>query len=169
MERASAASVASTPLGSVTGYFAMRDMAVLRDDADHFAAHPGGARLAIGHHALGGRDDGDAQAVHDARQVVAPLVHAQAGRGDPLDLLYHWVAGVVLQPYFELRLAFLVANRESVDVALVLQHLRDRHLDLRGGNADDGLPDHLGVADAGQHIGNGIGHAHAFNPPTSSP
>src|SRR5262249_48298883 len=134
----------------------------LRDDADHFATYPGGARLAVGHHALRSGHDGDTETVHDSRQVVAPLVHAQAGRGDAFDLLDHWLAGVVLQPDLELRLAFLLTNRESVDVALVLQHLRDRYLDLRGGNADGGLANRLGVADAGQHVGNGIGHAHAF-------
>src|SRR5258707_425554 len=58
MDSASAASVASTPFGRVTGYFAMRDMAASAkgcpcDDAQHFAAHAGGAPLGIGHaHAL---------------------------------------------------------------------------------------------------------------------
>src|SRR5215831_3463449 len=120
MESASAASVASTPLGSVTGYFAMRDMAgrssVSGDNAQHFATDPGGARLAVGHHALGGGDDGDAQPVHDLRKVVAPLVHAKPRSGDALDLFDHRLAGVVLQPDLELRLAFLVAHGETLDV-----------------------------------------------------
>src|SRR5712691_2917086 len=164
MERASAASVASTPLGRVTGYFAIRDMAdFLGDDAEHFAANTGGARLAIGHDALGGGDDGDAESVHDARQLVAPLVHAQSRGGHALDFLDHGLVRVVLQADLELRLAFLLADGEAVDVSLVLQHLGDRNLDLGRRNADHGLSDHLGVADAGQHVGNGIGHAHAEN------
>src|SRR4029078_9671399 len=42
----------STPFGSGIGFLAMRDMAGSSgDDADHFAADAGGARLAVGHHA----------------------------------------------------------------------------------------------------------------------
>src|SRR6478735_5820962 len=66
----------STSLGSGTGYFAIRDMAVsIRcgcaassgDDAEDFAAHAVGAGLAVGHHAARGRQDRDAEPVHDAR------------------------------------------------------------------------------------------------------
>src|SRR5512134_1506057 len=60
----------STPLGTGMGLFAMRDMAgSLRDDAEHFAADAGGARLAVGHHAARGGDDRHAQAVHDLGQA----------------------------------------------------------------------------------------------------
>src|SRR5512147_939805 len=76
----------STPLGTGMGFFAMRDMSgSLRDDAEHFAADAGGARLAVGHHAARGRDDRHAQPVHHLGQAVAVLVDAQAGLGDALD------------------------------------------------------------------------------------
>src|SRR5262245_33197163 len=49
------ASVTSTFAGSGMGWLPMRD--ILRylesgDDAEHFAAHAGGARFAVGHHAM---------------------------------------------------------------------------------------------------------------------
>src|SRR5882672_4148740 len=68
----------STPFGSGTGYLAIRDMAASGNDAEDFAADAVGARLAIGHDAARGRQDRHAQAIHDARNVVASLVDAQA-------------------------------------------------------------------------------------------
>src|SRR5688572_1749171 len=93
-----AARFTSTPFGTATGYFAMRDMAApLCHDAKHFAAHAVGARLAVGHHAARGRKDRHAEAVHDARNVVAPLVDTQSGLRDALQPLDHRAPGVVLQ------------------------------------------------------------------------
>src|SRR5687768_3894027 len=77
----------STPLGTGTGYLAILDMARSRDDAENFTADAVGARLAVGHHAARGREDGDAEAVHDARDVVAAAVHAQARLRHALEAL----------------------------------------------------------------------------------
>src|SRR5437667_196395 len=68
-----AVSVTSTLGGNLIGLFPMRDMASSSsgDDADHFAADAAGARLAVGHEAARGRDDGDAQPVHHARNLAA--------------------------------------------------------------------------------------------------
>src|SRR5437762_8373269 len=89
----------STPFGTAIGYLAMRDMSIppLRHDAKDFAADAVGAGLAVGHHAARGRQDGDAQAVHDLRDVVAALVDAQARLRNALEALDHGLAGVVLQ------------------------------------------------------------------------
>src|SRR3954470_9090121 len=59
----------STPCGTATGIFPMRDISVpsLRDVAEDFAADAACARLAVGHHALGRRDDRHAEAVLDLR------------------------------------------------------------------------------------------------------
>src|SRR3954469_23176566 len=90
------ASVTSTPFGTGTGYFAIRDMAVsigcgckasLGNDAKDFAADAIRARLAVGHDAARSRQDGYAQPVHDARDVFAALVDAQARLGNPLQTL----------------------------------------------------------------------------------
>src|SRR5690606_24006137 len=54
----------STPFGRGIGFLAMRDMCVtpLGHEAQDFSADALLARLRIGHDALGGGDDGDAQA-----------------------------------------------------------------------------------------------------------
>src|SRR5688572_13861804 len=70
----------STPLGSATGYLAMRDILLsLSHNAENFAADAVGARLAIGHDAARGGENRHAQAVHHPGDVVAAAVHPQAG------------------------------------------------------------------------------------------
>src|SRR3954469_10022937 len=159
----------STPFGSGTGYFAILDMAISigcgcwassSNDAEHFAADAVGARLAVGHDAARGGQDRDPEPVHDPRDVVASLVDAQPRLGDALQPLDHRLAGVVLQCDGELLVPAALAHREVLDVALVLQHLRDGRLELGGGHHRFHVPDHLGVADADQHVGDRICHAH---------
>src|SRR5690606_12490218 len=81
--------------------------------------------------------------------------------GDALDLLDHRLAGVVLEADLDERLAVHVAHGEVLDVALVLQDLRDRALHVRGRHEHAGLLRRLRVADAGQHVGDGVTHAHS--------
>src|SRR5690242_5657034 len=72
------ATLTSTPAGIVTGCFPILDISIplhrfhaaLRHDAQHFPAHPGRARLAVGHHAARGGHDGDPQSVHDVGDVL---------------------------------------------------------------------------------------------------
>src|SRR3954471_2757019 len=61
----SALTCTSTPWGTATGIFPMRDISVpsLRDVAEDFAADAGGAGLAVRHHALRRGHDRDAHAV----------------------------------------------------------------------------------------------------------
>src|ERR1700686_2856915 len=77
----------STFGGSLIGLLPMRDMffSPSRDDAQDFAADAGGARLAIGHDAMRGRHNGDAQPVHHPRDIVLSLVDAQSGLRHALD------------------------------------------------------------------------------------
>src|SRR5262245_3043819 len=166
-----AAMVTSTPLGSATGYFAILDMAALGDDAEHFAADAVGARLAVGHHAARGRQDRDAEPVHHARDVVASLVDAQPRLRHALETLDHRPAGVVLEADSELFLraavfvaliAGFVADGEVLDVALVLQYLCDRGLQLGGRHRHFRVPNQLGIADADQHVRDRVAHAHAL-------
>jgi hypothetical protein len=100
--------------------------------------------------------------------VVAALVDAQARARDALDLLDHRLAGVVLEADLDHGLAVVVAHGEVLDVALVLQDLGDGLLHLRCRDDHAHLLRRLRVADAGQHVGDGITHAHNFAP-TSSP
>src|ERR1041384_5604484 len=60
---------------------------------------------------------------------------------------------------FSFRAAF-VTDGEVLDVALVLEDLGDRALQLGRRHHRLRMPDHLGVADPDQHVGDGIGHAH---------
>src|SRR5262245_64029220 len=117
----------STPLGSGTGYFAMRDMAASGDDAEDFAADAVGARLAVGHHAARGGQDRHAQPVHDLRDVVAAAVDAQAGLGDALQALDARAAGVVLQRDAQLFLCAVGAgffdDGEVLDVEIGRAHV----------------------------------------------
>src|SRR4051812_19534893 len=94
-----ASMVTCTLSGRETGYFATRDMfsRSLDHDAEDFAADAGLAGAAVRHHALRRGEDGHAETVHHARNVVAALVDAKAGARDALDLLDHRLAGVVLE------------------------------------------------------------------------
>src|ERR1700744_3510087 len=153
----------STPCGTVIGIFPTRDIAriSLGDVAKNFAADAGGARRASGHHALRVRDGRDTQAVHDRRDRVTAAIDAQAGTAHALDALDDGTTCVVLQRDLELALDAFGLDRERVDIALILQNLGDCHLELRRRHADDRLLNALGVANAGQHVGDRITHAHA--------
>src|SRR5574343_62953 len=156
----------STPAGTVTGIFPTRDISSLlplSDVAQHFATDSGSTCFAVSHHTLGGGDDGHAQAIHDLRNGVATLVHAQARTAHTLDALDDRATGVVLQGDFQLGLAVRGLDLEAVDITFVLQHLGDGHLHLGRGHRHAGLGDHLGVTDAGQQIGDGITHAHVVS------
>src|SRR5687767_6492501 len=165
-----ASTVTWTLSGTTTGYFAMRDISFgsLHHDREHFAAHARFARATVRHHATGGGDDRHAKPVHHARDVVAALVDAKTRARDALDLLDHRLAGVVLEADLDHRLAVVVAHGEVLDVALVLQHLGDGLLHFRCRHDHAHLLRRLRVADAGQHVGDGITHAHVLAP-TSSP
>src|SRR5574337_518861 len=136
----SAVTSTSTPAGTVIGIFPMRDIvfsprrARSGDVAQHFAADTRGARLAVGHNALGRGHDRHAEAVLHLRNRVAALVDAQPRAADALDALDHRPAGVVLERDLEFGLRTLAPDREPVDVALVLQDLGDRDLHLRRGH-----------------------------------
>src|SRR5512139_560665 len=127
------ATVALTPCGRLTGFFATRDMflATSGDDAQHFAALPHGTGLAVGHHALRGGNDHRAHAAQHLGQLVLAAIDPQAGTADPLEAVDDGTALVVLQVDDEARLAGVVLDVEVRDVALVLQDAGDRRLDLR--------------------------------------
>src|SRR5690606_16697265 len=118
------------------------------DVAQDFAAHAGGAGLAIGHHATRGGHDRHAQTVLDLGDGIAATVDAQAGTAHALDELNDGTTGVVLQGDFEFALAFFVDDLEAVDATLVLQDLGNRRLHFGRRHRHGGLLDHLRVADA---------------------
>src|SRR6185312_9582502 len=72
--------VTSTPEGTATGSFPMRDMSVppsLPDVGEDFAAHVVALGLTVGLQAAGRRDDRDAEATQHGRQFGRFCVHPQ--------------------------------------------------------------------------------------------
>ena len=65
--------------------------------------------------------------------------------------------------------ALLVEHREALDVALALEDRRQRLLQLRRRHADDVVHGDVGVADAGVHVRDRIGHRQRARPLTSWP
>src|SRR3989338_563474 len=151
-------SLTSTPPGMVTGFFAILDMFALSprpasgNDAQHFAAEAGLARGAIGHDPFGRGDDRHARAAEDARQPVLGPILTQAGRAHALDALDHPPALEILERDLQRRFTGVADLAPVLDIALVLEHLRDGALDARGRHAHADLLGLLAVADAGQHV-----------------
>src|SRR5690554_692952 len=152
----------STPFGRTIGFLAIRDIAVtpLGHEAQDLAADAVLACLRVGHDALRGGNDGDAEAVEDLRQFGLAAVVAQARARNALHALDDRAAFVVLQLDLELGLGAVLGDARAGDVALVLHDLGDGHLGLRGRHLHRRLADGRRIAHAGQHIGDGISHAH---------
>src|SRR5690348_5668988 len=167
----SAAMVAVTPCGRLTGALAILDMkrsSRLGHDAQDFAALSDRTRLFVRHHALGRGDDHRAHPAEILRQLVLAAVDPQARAADALDAVDDGTSLEILQANRQRRLRAVGFQAIVRDITLVLQHLRDSRLQLRRRELDFGLARGLAVADASQQIGNGVGHAHtAFL--TSSP
>src|SRR5690554_2636649 len=126
----SAWALISTPFGRAMGFLAMRDMCVtpLGHEAQDLAADALLARLRIGHDALGGGDDCDAEAVEHLGQVVLAAVLAQARARVALHMLDDRLALVVLEFDLELALGAVLDHAEVGDVAFVLEDAGDRRL-----------------------------------------
>ena len=117
----------------------------------------------VGHDALGRGDDGDAKAAQDLGQLVRAGVNAQAGLADAAetgnDLL---LAGVVLQGDADDALGAVVDELEALDIALVQENLSDALLHVGSGDVDGLMLGAVRVADAGQHIRNGVCDVHGM-------
>ena len=88
------------------------------------------------------------------------FVHTKAGAADALDALNHGLTCVILQGDFQLGFAVIGFDREAVNVALILQNLRDGNFDFLRRHLDNGFFNHLCVPDACQHVGDRITHTH---------
>src|SRR5258705_11484546 len=131
--------------------------------AQHFAANIGFACVVVGHDALGGRKNGDTQAVVDARQIANRDIDAAAGLGDPRHLADHRLAVEILQLDLELAAAVgMVDTGITADEALILQNLEHADAKPRARRRDLGLLAHLRVVDARDQIADWIVHLHAI-------
>src|SRR3546814_9769268 len=74
------ATVAVTPDGTAIGFFPIRDMGAgsLEYFCQHLAADVLRTRFRVRQNALWRRDDGDAQAIANARQILRPRINAAA-------------------------------------------------------------------------------------------
>src|SRR5690606_5768770 len=158
--------LSSTPLARATGFLATRDMVVspLGHDAQDFAADALLARLRVGHDALGGGNDGDAEAVEDLGQRVLAAVLAQARARHALQGLDHRLALVVLQGDLQFGLGAFLGDAGVDDVTLALEDVGDRDLGLGGRHLHRRLADRGRILDADQHVGDGISHARGLSP-----
>src|SRR5262249_50018192 len=137
--------------------------------ADDFAADIRVAGVVIGHHALGRRQNGNAKAVIDARQIADRHIDAAAGLGHALDFADHRLAVEILELDLELRAAAGVRYAGiAADEALGLEHLEHafalpgaRHRDLR-------FAAHLRVTDTRDHVADRIVHCHRALPTSST-
>src|SRR6478735_4930706 len=157
--------VTSTPEGTEMGALPMRDMrGSLPDVAEDFAADLALARLTVGHQPIAGGQDGHPEATEDTRDAVTLAVDPQAGGGDaPQAGDGAGPVGGVLHRDRQ-HVAGARGGRgdgEAGDVALLLQDRGERDLLLGGRHAHLVVHRRVGVADAGEHVGDGIGQ-HRF-------
>src|SRR5690348_9052643 len=126
----------STPLGIWIGSRPMRDMSEtpLPDVGEDFAAHAALRALLVGEQTVRCRDDRDAEAAEDARQVGRLRVDAQPGLAHAPDTGDRALAvRAVLELDDEVLrrgVALDVLDVEAGDIALLLQDLGDVHLHL---------------------------------------
>src|SRR2546426_5422856 len=139
-----------TPWGIGMGFLPIRDMSgSLPHVGEDFAADLLLACLAIGHHALGRRDERAAHAGEDRRDPVVGDVDPPPRRGHPHEPGDHLlVADAVLEVDAEHVLLLVLEHAEVLDEALLLQQLRDADLELAGGDVALLVLGPAGVADA---------------------
>src|SRR5216110_2818392 len=147
-----------TPCGMGTGFLPMRDISdPLPHVGENFAADLLLACLAIGHHALGRRDERAAHAGEDRRDPVVGDVDPPPRRGHPHEPGDHLlVAEAVLEVDAEHVLLLVLEHAEVLDEALLLQQLRDADLELAGGDVALLVLGPAGVPDAREEVGDGI-------------
>jgi hypothetical protein len=141
----------------------------LPHEAEHLAADAALRGLAAGDHAGRGGQDGGAEAAEHLRQAVVLGVDAPARLGDPLQALDDPLAAVrVLEDDREAQELAVLDDVPALDVALLLEQLRDLDLELRGRQRDLLVPGEVRVADARQEVGDGIGDRRAITNSTWS-
>ena len=133
----------------------------LPHEREDFAADVLRTRLLVGHDALRGGNDRDAEAAQDLRQLVSAGVDTQAGLGDSAEALDGLLfAGEILQGDADDALGAVINELEALDVAFLEKNFGDGLLHLGIRDVHGFVPSAASVADAGQHIGDGIGDLH---------
>src|SRR5262245_19031132 len=122
-----------TPAGTGMGVLPMRDMvAPLPDVRQDFATHLLSPALPVGHDTARRGQDGDAHAAQNGRDLVLPDIDAPAGPGHTDQTGDHLlVPSSVLEIHAEDALLLVLDEPVILDESLVLEELRDLHLELR--------------------------------------
>src|SRR6056297_2684389 len=160
--------VTSTPAGTVMGDLPMRDMVptspspAWSPDVTHdLAADVALARLAVGHEAVGGGQDGDTETTEHSGHGVGVAVHPQARRRDATQAHDRAVTiGGVLHLDGQDVPHPLGGRRGLVpgDVALLLEELSQCDLLLGRGHGHLVVLGRVRVANPGEHVGDRISH-----------
>src|SRR4051812_34268525 len=149
---------ALTPLGRATGTFPIR--LILKHLRQYLAADILLARFRVRENALGRRDDGDSEAVAHPRQVLRARIDPAAGLGHSRDVL----DGRTALEIFEFDAQALRRPERlfgiAADIALALEHIENSRAQLRRRAHHAILARLLAVADAGEHVTQGIGQWH---------
>ena len=117
----------------------------------------------VGHDALRGGYDRNAQAAQHAGQLIRARIDAQTWLGhtaQPGDNLL--LAGTILQSDADHALSAVVNELEALDLALIQQDLSDGLLHVGSRHIDRIMLGVVRVADTGQHIRNRISDLHEF-------
>src|SRR6266511_2585369 len=147
-----------TPVGTGMGCLPMRLMERLPDEGDDLAADAALRGRSIGDETVRGGQDRGAHAAKHARQAVLARIDAAAGLGHALEVGDHALAAAaVLQLDDEVVERLAALDVEVLDVALFLEQAGNLDLELGRGHDDAVLQRLVGVADAGEHVGYGIG------------
>src|SRR4029453_3404318 len=148
-----------TPCGIGMGCLPIRDIwRSLPHVGEDFAAALLLARLAIGEHAAGGREQRHAHAGQDRGDLVVGHVHPASRGGDAHQARDHLLVGAaVLEIDPQRVLLGVLQDPEVLDEPLVLEQLGDTHLELGRRDVDLLVLGVAGVADAGQQVGDRIG------------
>src|SRR3954471_18413813 len=155
--------VTVTPVGPGMVFWPMRDME-LPDLGDDLAADALLAGVVAGHHAVRRGQDRGPHAPEDLRDVLGVDVRALAGPRDAPQARDHRRAVArVLQADDDL-LAGVPGDAGlrvvALDIPLLGEDARHLGLEPRRGDLDLLVGGHDAVADAGQEVGDGIGHGH---------
>src|ERR1700722_17465108 len=157
-----------TPLGSGMIFLPTRDIVTLLHLpklAQNLAAHVFLAGRAAGHHAARRRQDIYAESAQHLGDFLPADIHAAPGPRDSLDPRDHrHVARRVFQIDADAALGALFGQLEVDDEALFLQDARNLHFELGGRHVHFGMARRLRVANARQHVGDGIGDCHVSTP-----
>src|SRR5690606_35574328 len=155
-----------TPSGTAIGFLPMRDMFRSSDGAERsghraqdLAADALGAALAIGEHALVGRDHGDPEAAADPRELVDAAIPPAPRLAEAGDVRDHLLAlGAIAEIDADHALRAVRVHLVVADVALALQHVEDAHLHRTAGARAGGVLRAQGVADPRQQVRDRVGH-----------